>query len=585
MFKDSYNRINSQITPDERLVLATIENAQKEEKNLKKPIYRFRKNLLTAAIILCLCVLLAFTPAMALTNETIYQMMYCVSPSVAQFFVPVQKSCTYKNLELKLVSTYIHDDTAEFYVELHDIKGDIIDETVTLGYYSINTAADSSGNCQRVGYDDKTKTATFIVKINQWHDEKITVDKLTFTVKSVITGYEKNLGYKVAIDLSEVSQSPTTKKEYVYFENHDIQAEVLVPQKKYSEADFGRHYISAVGYINGCLHIQTATDFSADNLGHSYLYLRNKADITPINLNRDSEGNINNYEIYYAWKDGNINYDEYVINLTPEGEEFNVNRYADYELYGDFYTSNDAIEGLWKISFPMENSTEKAPYSSDESSENPTEPFVPQTKEDYYSMLLCPTNYCSTLSGSFEQTLYGFENKITTEYAVDLDNQNCYEHSQRTSDGSVYSDTEIYVINGVINEFNNTDKTTSRQIRLLDKSYNNTGLNDACCSIDSEQQINYLLSNFDLWKITGEGDYLGRSCAIIDGKVADEYTDFYGNSFRLTVDKRTGVMLDLECYNSENKLIKYLHTTKFDSDNVVIPNFYQSDYEDYTFYY
>lgn len=578
MFKAQYKRLNSRINPDDRLVNDTISKMSALEEKQSKPIYKIRKPLLSVAIILCLCAILALTPVLAASNASIYQMMYYVSPSVAQFFVPIQKSCTYKGFELKLVSTYIHNDTAEFYVELKDLEGDRIDETVKIDFCSINSTADCSAGSQIIGYDDKTKTATFLVTINQWNGEIISGDKITFTVKEIITGNEKHLGVEVPIDLGNVSKNPETKKENVSFEDLKLQAEVLVPQKKYGEADYGRHYISATGFIDGCLHIQTATDFTADNLGHSYLYLRKKSDAVPPNLSRESNGNIHNTSgLYYAWKEGSINYDEDVFKLNADGQVFDSKIYDDYKLYGDFYTSDDAIEGLWKITFPMVNNSEQAPYSTESVAEKSEKTAYPKTKEDYYSLILNP-DY-STLSGSFVSTLSENDLEMTVDYALDLENKNCYEHAEERG-----MDQEVYVINGNIFEYDNIHKQTGKTVRFLREDCVSAGLCWANESLYSLDIMKNTLKDFDLWKITGDIDYLDRECAIIEGVMPDELPHYGGDSFKIIIDKETGAILDIENYSFNGEINSYLHTNKFETVDVVIPNYYKSDYENYTFF-
>ena len=63
----------------------------------------------------------------------------------------------------------------KIYITMQDLIGDRIDETTDLNdSYSINKAFECSiGHCDNVGFDSKTKTATFLISIKDIGNKKI----------------------------------------------------------------------------------------------------------------------------------------------------------------------------------------------------------------------------------------------------------------------------------------------------------------------------------------------------------------------------------------------------------------------------
>ena len=89
MFKETYRRLNDIIQPDKALVAAVLAGGQRRKRGAKQPFVRLKPALIAAAI--CLCLVLT-VPVLAASVEPVYELIYLVSPSAAQFFVPVQKS-------------------------------------------------------------------------------------------------------------------------------------------------------------------------------------------------------------------------------------------------------------------------------------------------------------------------------------------------------------------------------------------------------------------------------------------------------------------------------------------------------------
>ena len=83
MFKQRYERLNNYINPSQELV-NKVKNLYKTKNN------RFNRILLKPAIVLMtLIITYCSIPVLAVNVPVIYDLMYQVSPSVAQYFMPV----------------------------------------------------------------------------------------------------------------------------------------------------------------------------------------------------------------------------------------------------------------------------------------------------------------------------------------------------------------------------------------------------------------------------------------------------------------------------------------------------------------
>lgn len=622
MFKDNYGNLLNQFNPSEELINTTLERTQKIEKSNEKVIYKHRKLLIVAAII-CLCAILATTPVFAAANDFVYTVMYQISPQMAQMFTPVQKSCESNGIEMSVLACYIHDDTAEIYVSMRDTGADIVDEKLDLfDSYSINTPFDSSAHCERVDYDESSRTATFLISISQWGEQDIVGDKLTFTVKSLLYGKNEYEDYVVPIDLSKVDKSPKTQKQYVQLENiTDAAMEMLAEQDTYKDAtDFGKMSFSGIGYVDGCLHIQMKYEDYAENDNHCRIYLHDKMDDFPEYRNDDLPDGYTSHGLYefadlytqysVTWYDGSVRYNEIVIEPNSHyGLEKFAEEISNYEIVGDFYTTNDAYHGNWKITFPIENmNTDEITGKTEPTTEPETEPdFDLKTlelvsKENYINKMLNSVDFYNEVSGSIETNMNNGD-IYNIEYSLNFNDGKAYEHEI----GNNY-DNETYVQYGLQFNFDNINKTQNKSIIIeklkSDENYTEhfnsdfqtgygtdyvygqdfTGISaSAGLSIYPRQFVNDLMYDFDLWEIGDRITYLNRDCQIIKGTIPSEFQYSFGNAetFKLIMDRETGIMLDLECYTPNGTVTSYTHTTNISFDNAEIADFDREKYAQY----
>lgn len=347
MFKQKYNAINRQISPDKSLLQDTINKAAKcENRSIHKG--RSARRLVTVLACICVCTVLAM-PVLATAVEPVYQLMYMVSPAVAQFFMPVQKADENNGIKMEVVSAYIHNDVAEIYITLQDVTENRIDATIDLfDSYTIHCPFDSNAHCERVGYDEATKTATFLITETAHGGKNIAGDKITFTVQKFLSRKIKYNDISVPLDLSTLLPAQSTQTvspiggggtEYPVYVGHNETLTALIPAKPMQAFAVEGIELTGIGYIDGKLHIQTAVKDNLDKDNHGFFYLKdsngNKVDcLYQFNFLNQSE------------QPGRIDYCNYVFDI-PQSELTN------YTLHGDFVTAALKTEGPWQVTFAL----------------------------------------------------------------------------------------------------------------------------------------------------------------------------------------------------------------------------------------
>lgn len=583
MFKQQYNDYNKKVYPNRNLVEKTIMLMEKNYVCNEKKHKNNKRIMLIAAVIGC-CMLVAVFPVVAVNIDPLYQLMYAVSPSTAQFFKPVQKSCVKDGIEMTVVSSYIHSDTAEFYISLTDHESNRINEnTDLLNNYSILTPFDCSSSCDFSSYNKDTKTAYFLVSISQWNSQKIEGDKLTFIVRNIVTNQKIYNNIGVTMDFSKLSDNPKTR-EITDANGNKIKVLVPLNEEIYSEnIKMNNFNISGVGFIDGKLHIQTSAVSTDKNDTHGLLYLKNSTDkITPTLCYNFSEKNDKGLEVTYS---------ESIFDLSQD-------KCKNYSLYAYHVTSDYTLNDFWSVTFPIENNTVEVtsdsvtePNVTEETSKSVTdtvmvEQFTPKTKEDYLFKILNSVDYYNTVSGNIEtNTLNGYASTI--EYAVDMSENIAYEH---TVEEETF-DEEVFVSNGLIRTIDkmndnqerigkayskndDTKNYTPENLRPLNSYRQNpTNVHYAATTSLFPQEFAYcFLYDTDNWEIKGNTKYEGRTCAVIEGKVTSDkqlYNNM-GTSFSMLVDIESGILMKYEFFDYSGEITQYMYNKNisFDKPNV-----------------
>lgn len=353
MFREKYRSMNEQISPNKELVKKIIDslNETKKEKNKIKNFSA--KPAIIPAIFVIL--VLTVTPVLAFNAPVMYKLMHLVSPAVAQFFTPVQKSCVDNGIKMEVVSVYIHDDTAEIYITMQDLTGDRIDETTDLyDSYSVNPPFSSTATCQRIGYDEKTKTVTFLISITELGAKEFLSDTISFSVRKFISNNHEYNETPVTVDFTNISNTNAVQlvsanggsgpKFEEYIPDLRSKVKVLVPSAPMAFPVEGIDF-TGIGYVDGMLHLQTAVVNNLTKDNHGYFFFRD--------INGDKVKYI--YQTGFVknpYNDNRIDFTEYVFDIPQD-------KIGQYSLYGTFVTSGSFTEGNWQVVFHLDDMKDK----------------------------------------------------------------------------------------------------------------------------------------------------------------------------------------------------------------------------------
>ena len=294
-------------------------------------------------------IMLVFTmsvPALAAADyEPAYNLLYKVSPTIAQKLKPVRMSCEDNGIKFEVISAYVEGSEAKIFISAQDIDGDKIDETTDLfDRYSINTPFDCSSSCENISYDTKTKTATFLISISQWNEQDIIGEKITFRVREMLSNKQEYDMVLSDFDMNNISTAPETVTPTHIFGGSGTNYSEVENNFRALKAT-GILYspvegvdITAMGYVDGDLHIQVRYENVLKTDNHGYIYFQNNEGekITcnaNVEFSTDSE-----YQERYV---------EYIYDLSDI-------ELAEYDAYGYFVTSDTLITGNWSVTFPLE---------------------------------------------------------------------------------------------------------------------------------------------------------------------------------------------------------------------------------------
>lgn len=309
------------------------------------------------AMAACFCLVFSLAvPVMAASIPAFYDMLYAISPAAAQFFKPVQLSCEDNGIRMEVVATYIHEDTAEIYISMQDLEGTRLDETVDLfDSYQINSPFDYTGHCKLSNYDPDTQTAIFLITIEQWNEQNIIGDKLTFSIREFLSNKKTYKGIIDGVSLDSIELNSATQTvqprglggidPFDEFTSSNTRGELTVLKTAGSiSSPIDGVTLTGIGYVDGHLHVQLYYEDILKTDNHGSIALLNSETGEMLTCN----GSISFFD---DAREGS--YEDYVFTGVA------ADALGDYELYGDFVTSLGSVEGNWSVTFPLENTTDK----------------------------------------------------------------------------------------------------------------------------------------------------------------------------------------------------------------------------------
>ncbi len=350
IFRKTYAAMQADIRPDSALLQRTRALLAEHRHTRAR---RLRPMLVLAAVLVCLALAVpAFAmPALA-ADPTGYALLYRISPAAAQFFRPVNASDEDNGIRLTVESIHLADDTVSVYVALQDVTGDRLDETTDLfDSYRIGRGFDSAASCTLVDYDEATHTVRFLISITTFDGQRIEGKKLTFSLGRILSGKSEFEGALEDIDLTAASLSPATQSvglrglggtaaQELFPDVFDTDRAgsgvyaMLVPTGTLAAPTPGVT-VTAMGYIDGLLHIQVLYDNILETDNHGLLWLENGAEKIDCLVNAS-----------FSHENGRDSYEDYLFDVPPE-------QLADYTLFGYFTTCDTQIQGDWSITFPL----------------------------------------------------------------------------------------------------------------------------------------------------------------------------------------------------------------------------------------
>lgn len=352
MFRDDYRNVYDRIVPEEALVEKTVQASRR-----RRPLRRtpgFRAAAVCAALLVCLT---GGMTVLAATVPSVQNALYALSPTLAGLFVPVKRSCIDNGIKMEVESVYIHGRTAEILITLQDLTADRLDETTDLfDSYTIFRPHDTSASCQRLFYEEETKTAGFHVVITAKEGGELK-GQVTFALRCFISGKQKHDHIPLDIDLSQGKENAETRPTYFSGFNGpremlewertqgDMQFDVLFPDGEWP-SPVDNVTVTGIGFVENRLHVQLRFRDRQISDDHGGLYLKDKEGarleaMYSLDFSEDNEEGIH-------W-----DYTEFIFDLSPDEA-------AAYSLYGDFATSSRYVEGDWRVTFPLENSGQGA---------------------------------------------------------------------------------------------------------------------------------------------------------------------------------------------------------------------------------
>lgn len=284
------------------------------------------------------CVLFG-TSALAMGVPEVNALLYYFMPEAAQFFKPVQKSAVDQGIEVSVESAYIHGSEAEAVVNVRDLTGDRLDDSIDFDdSYDFLTGFDSFGTCSQIGYEAATKTSTFLIQMSSMDERNVIAgEKITVTFQTLLTGKIEALDVPIDLDWSAIPE--TVETEYTDQDNTDV----LVQGESILNVLDG-FSVTGIGFVDGKLHIQLYTPRRHLFSDHAFLYLL------------DENGNRTEADMLYR---GAYNVDDAEIEKSADYVEYAFDvpqsELAQYKLYGEFYSYKTRIDGNWSVTFPLEN--------------------------------------------------------------------------------------------------------------------------------------------------------------------------------------------------------------------------------------
>ena len=313
----------------------------------KKIVFRkFRK---AAAAVAASAVLIA-CPLPALTAfgvDTAYNILYRISPSAAQTFKPVRKSCEDNGIEMTVIFAERSGSEASLYLAMHDTTGTCpYGEWDLYDSYKISVPRDMTGHCSFSEYDEDTHTAYFVVHLETMDGSNMPKGNVTFSVGEMLLGKIRTDTAFEEIDMNSIPYEPQTASRsdinggYAYKELPEAKKyRFLTSQEQPICTPAPNVSVMNIGYIDGALHILTRYEDKRHTDSHGFISL----------IDSKGEKISETTEFGFTYGDDSQR-DSYTEQIIPVAYDV----LSECTLKGEFVTAQAYISGEWEITFPLE---------------------------------------------------------------------------------------------------------------------------------------------------------------------------------------------------------------------------------------
>lgn len=331
----------------EKILLATT---KKQSTRPIKGLWK-RNAVITAAA--CLCLMFSAT-ALAGTVPAVNNLLYHISPEIAQFLQPVNKAAEDNGIKMEVLAAMNDGTTAVAYISLQDLTGNRIDATTDLYNYTIKGA--TALTHEIVSYDAETNTA--VIRLLGTGGDDLDGKKNTLSVTSFLSNKIEYENFETGIALSALiapNTGYTPLSNFFYSGGGEVDENlydtiyqkgamnVLTPDVMAVSFKNGIDFVtvSNAGFVDGYFHLQTKWTESVDNHGDIYM------------LNRNGE-RINSVSFYFRTDTDAVNgsarekHIEYVFDVTKD-------QLDDCTLWAYFSEDGDYTQGNWQVTFTLDS--------------------------------------------------------------------------------------------------------------------------------------------------------------------------------------------------------------------------------------
>lgn len=299
-------------------------------------INRIAAVLLVLPLLAIMFILLSI-PVMAATGiEPAYELLYSISPEIAQALKPINASVVDNGIRMKVSSIDVSNDEAWVYISLKDLEQERVTESTTLfDSYSINVPTTfCSSSCRAISYNTETGEKTFLIRL--WWNKAEGIDlkgkKVTFIVREFLSDRQATDQKEIFFPLSEIIIDPPTKKVHLIgrggnFPSDDSIATVMILPESERCSPVTGIYVLGAGIIDDMIHVQVSCD-------------------NPLSNDTNCVLNSSKYSMIWFNDDHSKTYHEFVFPVDMlETDGFRVT--------GDFWTYGNRTEGKWVVTFAI----------------------------------------------------------------------------------------------------------------------------------------------------------------------------------------------------------------------------------------